>query len=109
MLESIEQYGPGYRGPSYHDARVPWLERAVKSTSELRSKHEEALKEYGYTIMSDGWTDTKQRHLINFLANSPAENYFLDSVDALGEVANTNMLADLLEKQIDNIGKEHVV
>jgi hypothetical protein len=59
--------------------------------------------------MSDGWTDTKQHHLINFLANSPAETYFLDSVDALGEVANTNMLADLLEKQIDKIGKEHVV
>ncbi|CAA0840255.1 hAT dimerisation domain-containing protein [Striga hermonthica] len=31
------------------------------------------------------------------------------SVDALSEVASTAMLADLLEKQIDKIGKEHVV
>jgi hypothetical protein len=108
MLESIGQYGPGYHGPSYHEARIPWLERVVKRTSELRSKHEEAWKEYGCTLMSGGWTDTKQCHLINFLANSPAGTYFLGSVDASSEVANTKMLADLLEKQIDKIGKEHV-
>jgi hypothetical protein len=59
--------------------------------------------------MSDGWTNTKPYHLINFLANSPAETYFLGSVDASSDVANINMLVDLLEKQIDKIGKEHVV
>jgi hypothetical protein len=109
MLESIGQYGPGYRGPSYHDARVPWLERAVNRTSDLRTKHEEAWKEYGCSLMSDGWTDTRQCHLINFLANGPAGTYFLGSVDASSEVASTNMLADLLEKKINKIGKEHVV
>jgi hypothetical protein len=109
MLESIGQYRPGYHAPSYHEARVPWLERVVKRTSELRSKHEESWKEYDCTLMSDGWTDTKQHHLINFLANSPAGTYFLGYVDASSEVANPNMLADLLEKQIDKIGKEHVV
>jgi hypothetical protein len=109
MLESIGQYGPGYRGPSYHEARIPWLGRAVKRTSELRFKHEEAWKEYGCTLMSDGWTETKQRHLIKFLTNSSAGTYFLGYVDASSEVTNTNMLADLLEKQIDKIEKEHVV
>ena len=59
--------------------------------------------------MLSGWTDTRQRHLINFLANSPAGTYLLGSVDASSEVANANMLADLLEKQIMNLGKEHVV
>jgi hypothetical protein len=33
MLESIGQYGPGYRGPSYHETRVPWPKRTVKRTS----------------------------------------------------------------------------
>lgn len=109
MLESIGQYGPGYRSPSYHDIRTPLLERAVNKTSELRKKHEEAWKEYGCTIMSDGWTDTSHRHLINFLANSPAGTFFLGSVDASSEVADAHMLADLLEKQIENVGKEYVV
>lgn len=109
MLESIGQFGPGYRGPSYHDVRVPWLDRAVDRTTTLRSKHEQAWKEYGCSIMSDAWTDTRQRHLINFLANSPAGTFFLASVDASTEIASAELLADLLEKQIDSVGREHVV
>jgi hypothetical protein len=85
------------------------LDRAVTRTTELRKKHEEAWKEYGCTLMSDGWTDTSHRHLINFLANSPAGTFFLGSVDASSEIANAEMLADLLKKQIDKIGEQYVV
>jgi len=109
MVESIGQYGPGYRAPTFREIREELLERAVQRTTELRKKHEEAWKEYGCTIMSDGWTDTSRRHLINFLANSPAGTFFLGSVDASSEVADAQMLADLLEKQIDKVGKEYVV
>jgi hypothetical protein len=55
--------------------------------------------------MSDGWTDTSHCHIINFLANSPAGTFFLGSVEASSEVANTQLLANLLEQQIDKIGK----
>jgi hypothetical protein len=72
-------------------------------------QHEVAWKEYGCTNMFDGWTDTSHRHLINFLANSPAGTFFLGLVDAFGVVANNaNMLADLLEKHIDIVGRQHV-
>jgi hypothetical protein len=47
--------------------------------------------------------------LIKKFANSPAGTYFLGSVDASSEVASANMSAYLLEKQINKIGKEHVV
>ena len=109
MLESIGQYGPGYRSPTMHDIRESLLERAVNRTAELRKKHEESWKEYGCTLMSDGWTDTSHRHIINFLANSLAGTFFLGSVDASSEIANAQMLADLLEQQVDKIGKEYVV
>ena len=101
MLESI--------GPWYHDVRVPWLDRAVDRTTTLRLKHEQAWKEYDCSIISDAWTDTRQRHLINFLANSPAGTFFLAFVDAPSEVASAELLADLLEKQIDSVCREHVV
>jgi hypothetical protein len=109
MLESIGQYGLGYRRPSYHDSRVPCLERAVNKTSELRTKHEATWKQYGCSLMSDGWTNTRHHHLINFLVNSPTGTYFLGYVHTSSEVASANMLVDLLETQIDKIGKEHVV
>ncbi|XP_042029910.1 uncharacterized protein LOC121776813 [Salvia splendens] len=109
MLEYIGQYGPGYRSPSYHDIRNPLVDRAVERVNETKKKHEEAWKEYGCSIMSDGWTDTSHHHLINFLANSPAGTFSLGSVDASNEVADAVMLADLLEKQIEKVGKEYVV
>jgi hypothetical protein len=84
---------------------VPWLDRAVNRTSELRTKHEEAWQGYGCSLMSDGWANTRHHHLISFLANNPAWTFFLGSVDASSEVANASMLVDLLEKQIDKIVK----
>lgn len=103
MLESIGQYCPGHRSPSYHEIRGLLLDRAMKKTMEFRKKHE-AWKEYGCTLMSDGWIDTSHRHLINFLANSPIGTFFIGSMDASREVVDANMLANLLEKQIEKVG-----
>ena len=55
--------------------------------------------------MLDGWSDRWGRYLINFLVNSPEGTYFLESVDASSEVHDAFMLADLLEKKVDEIGK----
>lgn len=57
LLESIGQYGSDYITPSYHDVRVPLLEKAKLKTDTLKAKHQLAWKEYGCTLMSDGWTD----------------------------------------------------
>ncbi|XP_066374973.1 uncharacterized protein [Miscanthus floridulus] len=75
----------------------------------MRKDHEQAWKQYGYTLMSDGWTDMRGRHLINFLVNSPEGMYFLESVDASSQVHSAIMLADLLQEKIEDIGKDNVV
>lgn len=108
MLEAVGQYGPGYVKPSYHDVRVPLLEKA-KSVDEIKTTHELAWTEFGCTLMSDGWTDRRGRHLINFLVNSPTGTFFLESVNASSETADAQMLAALLEKRIDAIGRDKVV
>lgn len=109
MIESVGQYGPGLKPPSYHELRVPLLEKVKKQTDQLRTKHESAWKKYGCTLMSDGWTDRRGRHLINFLANSPDGTFFMGSVDASSESHDHLMLADLLQSKIEEIGKEYVV
>jgi hypothetical protein len=58
--------------------------------------------------MSDGWSDRRGCHLINFLVNSPEGTYFLESVDASIECQDARMIADLLEKRIEDVGKENV-
>ncbi|KAM0882561.1 hypothetical protein ACQ4PT_032185 [Festuca glaucescens] len=108
-IEASCQYGSGYKPPSPHELREPLLRDCVKETKLLRKNHEEAWKQYGCTLMSDGWSDRRGRHLINFLVNSPEGTYFLESVDASSECQDARMIADLLEKRIEDVGKENVV
>jgi hypothetical protein len=95
--------------PSYHDVRVPLVEKAKKSVDKIKKSHELAWTEFGCTLMSDGWTDRRDRHLINFLVNSPAGTFFLEFVNASSETADAQMLAALLEKRIDVIDRDKVV
>jgi hypothetical protein len=107
-IEAIAQYGSGYKPPPYQFGQ-PLLMKAVKLTSSVREEHERAWKHYGCTLMSDGWSDKRERHLINFLVNSPEGTYFMGSVDASSEVQDQFMLADLLEEKINEIRKDKVV
>jgi hypothetical protein len=108
-LESTAQYGLGYIPPTPYQFGESLLQDCVKVTCTMRKDHERAWKHFGCTLMSNGWTDKRGRHLINFLVNSLEGRYFLDSVDASSEVQDAAMLAGLLEERIESIGKDKVV
>ncbi|KAL9674047.1 hypothetical protein QQ045_030313 [Rhodiola kirilowii] len=109
MVESIGQFGPGLKPPSFHKLLVSLLEKAKSETGKLREAHEKSWKLYGCTLMCDGWTDKRTRHLINFLVNSQEGTFFLSLTDVSSEVQDACMLADLIEVQINLIGKENVI
>ncbi|XP_051135443.1 uncharacterized protein LOC127254394 [Andrographis paniculata] len=109
MIESAGQMGPGVKGPSYHELGVPLLEKTVKNTQTLKEKHVIAWKQYGCSLMADGWTDKRGRDLINFLINSPEDTFFFKSIDASSQAQVASLLADLLQEKIEEIGKEYVV
>jgi hypothetical protein len=108
-VEAIAQYGTGFKPPSFHELREPLLVKAVKEIDGEKKKHEDAWSQYGCTLMSDGWTDRRGRHLINFLVNSPEGTFFLESVDASSESHDALMLAELLDKRIEQIGRDKVI
>ncbi|KAJ1283970.1 hypothetical protein BS78_03G168500 [Paspalum vaginatum] len=108
-VEAIAQYGLGLKPPSYHELREPFLGKCVKETHGEKKRHEDAWTQYGCTLMSDGWTDRRGHQLINFLVNSPAGTFFLESVDASNESHDAMMLADLLDQIIEKIGRDKVV
>ncbi|CAL2235809.1 unnamed protein product [Prunus armeniaca] len=72
MVEGIAAYGVGFKLPSMHELRTWILKEEVGYINTMMEEHKKAWAEYGCTIMSDGWTDGKNRVLINFLVNSPA-------------------------------------
>lgn len=82
MLATVGSFGPHLKPPSYHDIRVPLLAKEVDYTENLLKGQKEQCKRFGCSIMSDAWTDRKQRSIINFMVNCSAGTMFLKLVDA---------------------------
>ena len=109
MVQMIGDFGRGLDPPSYHEMRVTYLKKEVDYTKALLEDYKKEWKKTGCTLMSDGWSDRKNRSICNFLVNSPKGTIFLASIDT-SEISKTKekvfaMLDDFVEK----IGEEHVV
>ncbi|GJX03104.1 zf-BED domain-containing protein [Tanacetum coccineum] len=109
MIQMVGDYGRGLDPPSYHEMRVTYLQKEVDYTKALLEDYKNEWKKTGCTLMSDGWSDRKNRSICNFLVNSPKGTIFLASIDT-SEISKTKekvfaMLDDFVEK----IGEEHVV
>lgn len=70
---------------------------------------EESWKLSGCTILSDGWSDSKNRSLINFLVYSKHGTIFKKSIDAFNKAKDANFLCDLLDQFVKEVGPENVV
>ncbi|KAL4349766.1 hypothetical protein S245_032685 [Arachis hypogaea] len=75
MLLAVGSFGPNLSSPAYHALRVQLLNEELEYTKDLLKGHKEQWKKYGCSIMSDAWTDKRQRSIINFLVNSPVGTY----------------------------------
>ena len=86
MIHDIGAFGKHLPKPSYHAIRVPLLNRELEYTNTLLEPKKDEWRMHGCSIMSDGWTDRKQRTIIKFLVNSPCGTVFFKSIDATGLV-----------------------
>ncbi|XP_027932739.1 uncharacterized protein LOC114188342 [Vigna unguiculata] len=109
MIDAIGAYGPNLPAPSYHEIRVPLLNKEVEYTEKLLQDHKLQWSKHGCSIMSDAWTDQKQRWLINFLVSSPAGTMFVKSIDGSNFVKTGEKLFQMLDSLVEEIGEENVV
>ncbi|KAA0053508.1 uncharacterized protein E6C27_scaffold190G00650 [Cucumis melo var. makuwa] len=106
LIESIGQFGPGLKPPTYHELRVPCLKKELEATNELMSSHKAEWAKVGCTIMPDGWTDRRNRTLINFLVNSPKGTMFIESIDASSYVKDGKKMFELLDNFVEALEKQ---
>ena len=85
------------------------MKKEVDYTNQSLEVFKKEWKKTGCTLMSDGWTDGKSRHLTNFLVNSPRGSVFLKSVDTSSIIKNSQKLFELLDSIVEEIGNENVV
>ncbi|XP_025634277.1 uncharacterized protein [Arachis hypogaea] len=109
MLDGVAGIGPGYKGPSYDKLRVHLLADLKRESQLLVDSYRSAWKETGCTLMADGWTDQRQRTLINFLVYCSKGLCFLKSVDASSMVKNASHLCTLFSEVIEWIGPNNIV
>ncbi|XP_042490312.1 uncharacterized protein LOC122070253 [Macadamia integrifolia] len=105
MVEAIAQFGSGYKPLSYHELRVPLLQDEKAKIECFKKKYKDYWKRYRCTLMSNGWTDKRGRHLINFLVNCPLGTYFMGSVDVSSDSQYADMLFQLLDSKIEELGR----
>jgi len=109
MIDAISAYGPNLPIPSYNEIRVPLLNKEVEYTEKLLQDHKLQWSKHGCSIMSDAWTDRKQRCLINILVNSPTRLMFVKSIDGSNFLKTGEKIFEMLDSLVEEIGEENVV
>ncbi|RVW89779.1 hypothetical protein CK203_034374 [Vitis vinifera] len=109
MIEAIGQYGVGMKGPTFHEVRVTNLKKELVLTKDLMKDH---MVEWGKNrclIMLDGWTDRKERTLVNFFVNYSKGTMFMQSIDASSMIKTGEKMFELLDKWVEQVGEENVI
>ncbi|KAG8381166.1 hypothetical protein BUALT_Bualt06G0094100 [Buddleja alternifolia] len=101
MFDAAIAIGSGYKVPNYHALRIPLLRDAKKEVQLWVDSIRNTWAEYGCTIMGDGWSDNRDRTLINFLVYSPRGTVFWKSVDASDIVKDAQALFKLFQEVIE--------
>ncbi|RVW59767.1 hypothetical protein CK203_096368 [Vitis vinifera] len=103
MIEAIGQYGVGMKGPTFHEVRVTNLKKELALTKDLMKDHMVEWGKNGCSIMSDGWTDRKERTLVNFLVNCSKGTMFMQSIDASSMIKTGEKMFELLDKWVEQV------
>lgn len=63
----------------------------------------------GVSLLSDGWSDMRNRSLVHFLVNNQHGTIFLKTIDASDCVKDAQKLFELLAEVVEEIGQDIVV
>eukprot|EP00253_Pinus_taeda_P031114 PITA_31114 len=109
MIDAIAIAGPGFKAPTSHSLRTDLLLESVEDVMLVLAEFRASWVETGCIITSDGWTNQRNRTLINFLVSCPAGTMFLKSVDASDKVKTAQLSCEMMEEVVQEVGEEHVV
>ena len=109
MIDAVAVAGPGFKAPSLESIRTNFLLESVENAMLALSKFCSSWVETECTIMSDGWTNQRNRTLINLLVSFLVGTMFLKSVDASDKVKTAQLICEMMEEVIQEVGEENAV
>ncbi|GAV76846.1 LOW QUALITY PROTEIN: DUF659 domain-containing protein/Dimer_Tnp_hAT domain-containing protein, partial [Cephalotus follicularis] len=99
----------GYLPLGYNLSRTTILQKEKANIDRLCASIRNSWNEKGVSIVSDGWSDSQRRPLINFMAVSDGDAMFPKSVDCLGQTKDMHFIYNLLKEVITEVGYTKVV
>ncbi|XP_020250668.1 uncharacterized protein LOC109828045 [Asparagus officinalis] len=99
----------GYIPPGYNLLRTSLLQKDRAHIEKLLEPIKLTWKAKSVSIVSDGWSDSQRRPLINVMAVTEDGTMFLNAVNAEGRTKNMDYIADILLKAIEEVGPHNVV
>ena len=91
----------------YNNLRTSLLQQEKAHVDRLLQPIKGTWKEKGVSIVSDGWSDSQRRPLINFMAVTESGPMFLKAVDCTGEIKDKFFIYGLLKEVIEDVGPQN--
>jgi hypothetical protein len=109
MCEAIGQFGAGFEPPTMFDLRGRLLEEEYARTKSLLQERDAEKMKNGCSVMTDAWSDTKRRSIMNVCTNCAEGTSFVSSKE-MSDVSHTSeVIFELVDKTIEDIGLDDVV
>ncbi|XP_057868348.2 uncharacterized protein LOC131075512 isoform X2 [Cryptomeria japonica] len=106
MVDALTICETGFKAPTECDLRGPILSQLVNDVKKELDEQHHIWSTKGCTIMTDGWTDRRNRTLLNFLVSYAGGIVFIKSIDVSTHCKNATYLCEQIEEVID---EENVV
>jgi hypothetical protein len=108
MCEAMGQFGPSFQSPSQEHVRGPLLTEEYERTKSLVQEYDDEKLKNGCSIMTDAWSDRK-RSIMNLVTNCAAGTTFLSSKKMSAVSHTSEVIFELVDKTIEEIGEDQVV
>ncbi|XP_057469642.1 uncharacterized protein LOC130758708 [Actinidia eriantha] len=109
MVYAINNAPKGYTSPNYEKVRTTLLDKEQNKVRQALTPLMQDWSTHGVSIISDGWSNIKNQHLINIMAVSGGKAIFINWHDVSSMEQNATNIAELLFKAIDYVGPSNVV
>ncbi|KAH7425014.1 hypothetical protein KP509_11G036900 [Ceratopteris richardii] len=113
MVKAIAQAGPSddWHGVDYKRLRTSMLIEEKERIENLLEPIKLGWQTYGCSILSDGWSDIRHRHIINIMVSSCLGTYFLKAIDCsrAGTRITGEFIFEHIKASIEEIGVQNVV
>jgi len=109
MIDAVTIAGPGFKAPTSESLKTDMLLESVDDINLALVDFKSSWADTGCTIMSDGWTDQRNRTLINFLVSCPKGTMFLKLVDASDKIKSAQLICEMMEEIVEEVGEQNIV